>query len=290
MIGKRTLRHVDLVMLWAIGLGGQGCSFLQADLDASTKEGRERGVSKRIEIERDDPEKDLPCNVVYRPDSGIREVIWRARYEEGFCQRKADESRSLLESQGWVCRVDRPDNRSRPYKPDRGQTVVKAWHCEQGVEPVIAERASQPPIPTARPEGASSRPDRLGDPTLWTVVEKDLAAIGRPIDGPSTTATAAEGDLDDDGKSDAVVILTRKLDRQRSDRMVMAYLRHNQTYNLVDVHLSLVDQEPKADDLAVDIENGVVRLSNCCDDAAEPTTFILRDRKLTNRDNIDRPS
>ena len=276
-----------MIVVSVIGFLGQGCSLDQAYFGDLVKDSREGDASRIIEIEIDHPGQDLPCKVIYRPASDKKEVLWRARFEKGFCHRKADEARILLESSGWTCRSEHPDDRAKSGRSALAPNIVMAWHCEQDLKATVAEHDSLPPVPAARPERVLNQPEKLGDSSLRAVVEGDLTTIGRSIADPSTTLAAALGDLNNDGLDDAIVVLTRKLDPQRWDRLVMAYLRNDETYHLVDAQISPVDQNPRADELAIDIDDhGVVRLKSCCSDAVEPTTIVLQDRKLTYSDEI----
>lgn len=118
---------------------------------------READAARHLEIEIDDPERGLPCRVIYRPDSDTRDVIWQARFEEGFCHRKAKETRLILESRGWICATERPKDQARLDRSGRVQTVVAVWRCEQGLEAKSVERDPGPPLPAARPRSSPSR-------------------------------------------------------------------------------------------------------------------------------------
>ena len=48
----------------------------------------------------------VPCEVHYYKDTeepGVRQVLWRARNEEGFCEARASEFVDKLRSMGWTC-------------------------------------------------------------------------------------------------------------------------------------------------------------------------------------------
>lgn len=228
-IGERALRHLVLIVVSVIGFLGQGCSLAQTYFDDPVKDSREGDASRIIEIEIDHPGQDLPCNVIYRPASDKKEVLWRARFEKGFCHRKADEARILLESRGWACRSEHLDDGAESSRPAHARNIVMAWRCEQNLTATVAEHDPLPPVPAARPERVLKQSDKLGDSVLRAAVEGDLTTIGRSIADPSTTSATAQGDLNNDGLDDAIVVLTRKLDPQRWDRMVMAYLRNDET-------------------------------------------------------------
>lgn len=52
----------------------------------------------------------LPCKVFYsKPtEKVIPRALWKARYDEDFCERKAAEFVNQLEAWGWRCTIDDP--------------------------------------------------------------------------------------------------------------------------------------------------------------------------------------
>jgi hypothetical protein len=254
-----------------------GCAApAQTEGDAASE--ADARAARRVAIEVDDPSRGLPCRVAYWGDDGTRRVLWRARFEEGFCRRKAAETQNVLRAQGWACQPDPAVGGAA----DDGFQVVAAWRCERDF--AIADL--QPPAPSPPPP----RPDRLSqpsplfdDPALKATVERDLAAIGHAL---GEAVEAARGDLDGDGVEDAVVALTRQLGERRRQRLVMAYLRNDDDYHLVDVHI--LGAEGESDDVALAIRDGAVQLAECCDEATRPVLLALRDRKLARVDG-DRP-
>lgn len=55
-----------------------------------------------IEVVYNNPDESLPCEVRYHKD-GNEETLWRAQYEEGFCEQQAKEFVSDQEDWGWEC-------------------------------------------------------------------------------------------------------------------------------------------------------------------------------------------
>jgi hypothetical protein len=50
----------------------------------------------------------VPCEVHYYKDTempGERQVLWRARNEEGYCEARAAEFVEMLRGMGWTCRA-----------------------------------------------------------------------------------------------------------------------------------------------------------------------------------------
>ncbi|MEM7043291.1 MAG: hypothetical protein AAF543_10825 [Pseudomonadota bacterium] len=257
----------------ALGLGG--CSLTQKDLNSQVDAAGLAGLVRQIEIEVDDPSRGLPCRVIDRPGAGATDVLWRAEFEQGFCERKARETLFVLRTRGWACRPLSLDDR-RASSP----RVAAIWQCLEGLEPVEQPTIARPRVPAPRPGPQGTLPPPADEDLLDKAVERDLAAIGQDIVGDSSAFMTALGDLNDDGLEDAVVLLTRGADREIPQRMLMAYLRNDQDYSLVDVWILRPPSEQQGDQLTIAIENGTVQLGACCDDQEGPTALVLNDRKL----------
>lgn len=247
-------------------------------------------MARHIEIELDNPASGLPCSVVDRPDNSTKTILWRAEHELGFCQKKADETLAVLKRQGWACRPEgSAERRSRIGFHESGSAtsshVVAAWRCLEGLIPVVEEAVSyQPHIPEAKPEpDGAPQPGTLGDRVLLSAVQRDLAVIGQDVVDDQTVLESALGDLDEDGNDDAVVIVTRSPDRAAAHRLLMAYLRRDEAYQLVDVWVLRASEISPDGPLNLAIEDGRVRFDHCCEES-EPTVLVLDDRKLAHAD------
>lgn len=301
------LTKLPAALMLGVSLGLAGCSLdsLQprSDLEPAVQKqasARQLDQPRYLEIEVDHLPSGLPCKVVDRPDLDTRRILWRAAYEPDFCNRKAEETRLLLEARGWACWLQGPDERpelarTRAERTSNPPHVVAAWRCLGGPdapEPVVAARsvdrtiaaqsvAARPPVPAARPaveKQQSSRPLESG--VLRDAVEKDLAAIGQDMRGDGTAVDAALGDLNDDGVQDAIVVFTQRAGQRRQHRLLMAYLQSRETYSLVDVFVLKSEEDAAEKRLAVAIEDGAVRLDYCCDQEVTPTVLVLDRRKL----------
>ena len=77
---------------------------------------------RRVEIAAQDPNGDVPCEVVYWKDTeqpGVRSVLWSAQTDAAFCARKAEELVDTLKSAGWSCAMagEQPRSASRDAPP-----------------------------------------------------------------------------------------------------------------------------------------------------------------------------
>lgn len=251
-------------------------------------------LARHIEIELDDPASGLPCTVVDRPDRNTRKVLWRAEHELGFCQRRAKETLAVLKTRGWACRPEDSDERRARIERRHadGSTalshVVKTWRCLEGLAPVVEQAVSYrpnaakaAPIPEARPEHQNaSRSKTVLDRVLLSVVERDLSVIGQDVVDEETIIGSAFGDLNEDGSDDAVVIVTRDRARASAHRLLMAYLRRNDAYKLVDVWVLDTPEASVDSPLTVLIQDGEIRLTDCCEGSPPPTILVLNNRKL----------
>ena len=295
---KSSFRPVALPLLGIMGLAVQGCSFVLSPPPVPQEErtplkriAREDDGFRRIEVEVENLDRGLPCTVIYRTSPDNREVIWRARFEKGFCHREANQSRLRLEAEGWTCRIENP--KDLPKRDEDGQepSVVMAWLCEQGIGSEVAAYDPWPPLPDARPIANAGRkalePERTApeiDPALKDVIERDLSAIGRTLEGPSVTgANVSAGDLNGDGLDDAVIVLIRRLDNQRWDRTLMAYVGNGTSYSLGDIQVSPVARMPAVDQIDLEIADGTIRLETCCGNGAETAALALENGELSER-------
>jgi len=282
------------------------CAFVTERLNLINGGGMVAAPARYLQIEVDNPNEALPCRVVDRPDAETREVIWRARYEVGFCREKAEETRIILESQGWACRPlsaqeQRGDERLQNDVLSNDRSIVAAWRCLGGLEPVKLTTASEPSIPVVKPADltrstdpaapASSTPttstkaalteDILTDEALRATVEQDLKAIGQNVIDETTDVETALGDLNADEIDDAIVLLTRRDHPGRPHRLLMAYLDNEDGYRLVDVLVLDAEDDGPEDELALAIEDGSIRIQTCCDPQQPPSILALTDRKLS---------
>ncbi len=64
-------------------------------------------LERRVEIVYPQAPEQVPCEVHYHKDTeqpGVRQVLWQASNEPGYCEYKAQEFAARLESWGWSCR------------------------------------------------------------------------------------------------------------------------------------------------------------------------------------------
>lgn len=254
---------------------------------------------RRIVIEVQDPDRDVPCEVVYWKDTeapGVRSVLWTAQTDASFCAQKAEELVGTLESAGWSCSAagaqPRAASREAPPEPAPEPSVAAA-------EPAAAEppaAATQTPAASAEPEpgedgsqeraspagedredGSSMRaalapqPDEVeadggargGAPAgtaLDAIIEQNLVRLNDGVDGRFAAEIADYGDLDGDGLDDGLVFFTYESQRLGKARFVAAYLYDGESYALAATK-PLAGSDDNVHSVEVEsIEDGVISL------------------------------
>ncbi|MEM8949801.1 MAG: hypothetical protein AAGC99_10755 [Pseudomonadota bacterium] len=280
---KTSLTAVTMVAALTIS----GCSV---DRKPTAETASEHALARHIEIEVEDLERGLPCRVVDRRAPDARDILWRAEFQADFCRQKAEETRIVLQSRGWACRPTSAYERqdlSTKTDPRRSSPpyVVAAWRCLEGLRPTRQLASIRPHVPAARPD-APQKPETSPDDkdALQVAVARDLSVIGQDEIDDETTLDKALGDLNGDGREDAVVILTRETLGGAPHRMLMAYLSGRGGYNLVDVWILKASGNPDADNIELAIRDGRVHLGDCCTDRPGPKVLVLNDRKLAYAD------
>ncbi len=68
-------------------------------------EGHQGDLVRQVDVRYRNPDQTIPCRVEYRkPSEGAdTQILWSAELEEGYCESKAKEFLSKLESWGWSC-------------------------------------------------------------------------------------------------------------------------------------------------------------------------------------------
>ena len=189
----------------------------------------------------------------------------------------------MLNTKGWACG-------RTPHDPERtGKANVKAaWRCVRQQRSAGDEIKTWPPIPEVRPRNRRDADNLFVDPALEAAVRRDLASTIRKMAGQSAISAVAQGDLDGNRLGDAIVVLTNRNDQGRETHLVMAYLGDGESYNLTDIQVTQVQEAPEdrtalRDHLVVDINEGLIKLSVCCDDDVRPVLLAFRDRELVFR-------
>ncbi len=152
---------------------------------------------RRIELQRADAPNRLPCQVMYWRDANRaddREAIWEAAHDFGFCVERTRDLVQRLAGSGWTCQ------KAGPARVEM-QTI-----------PALA--------PSALPTASGADRARLAE-----ALARDLARLAQLTSsgGRFEIESAELGDLDQDGRADAAVLLSFQTDQPGSSQFLMAY-------------------------------------------------------------------
>jgi hypothetical protein len=267
---------------------------------------------RRVEIAAQDPNRGVPCEVVYWKDTerpGVRTVLWSAETDADFCARKAEELVDTLEGGGWSCGV--AGAQPRAPSTEAPPQVAAPSPPEHGTEPSMA--APSPPASPApeRPEGSETPPtvkealappkrpevepgdeatDEARDGTaLDAIIEQNLARLNDGVDGKFAAEIAKYGDLDGDGLDDGLVFFTYESQRLGQARFVAAYLFDGESYALAATK-PLAGSDDNVHSAEIEsIEDGVISLrlnvlepgdASCCPSGLRRQALMLRGGQL----------
>jgi hypothetical protein len=271
---------------------------------------------RRVAIEVQDPDRDVPCEVVYWKDTeqpGVRTVLWNARTDAAFCRRKAEELVGKLEAVGWKCTAPdepteaaaRPSPQSEP--PDSAQGAAEAsvagasrpagagqpmaapdtqTSAKEATPAVREALAPQRPAGTPPVEGADAPPPATA---LDAIIEQNLMRLNDGVDGRFAAEIGDYGDLDGDGLDDGLVFFTYESERLGQARFIAAYLFDGESYALAATK-PLAGSDEDVQSAAIEsIEDGVISLrlnvlepgdAACCPSGIRQQTLVLRGGQL----------
>lgn len=62
------------------------------------------GLTRKIEVVYANPGQAVPCEVIYdKSAEGSIETVWRANFEAGYCEARAQSLVEKLSGLGWIC-------------------------------------------------------------------------------------------------------------------------------------------------------------------------------------------
>jgi hypothetical protein len=233
---------------------------------------RNRERERRVELQHADAPDRLPCQVVYwrdatRSDGGL--PIWEATHDFGFCIEQTRDLVQRLQQGGWTCQ-----------KAD-------AAHVQMQTIPALA--------PSKLPIMAGDDRGKLGE-----ALARDLQRLAQLT--PSGTRFEIEstelGDLDQDGKPDAAVLLnfqTGQPDQPSpsgSAQFLMAYrFDGGAYYPIAKTHIGGADTDVVASSIER-IEDGAIEVLlevrqqgdlECCPSGRRREAYVLQDGNLVAR-------
>jgi len=224
-----------------------------------------------IQIEVEDPSSGKPCELVYWDDgdqSKPGQLLWRAEHDETFCPRRLDWIVEKWEDGGWQCEAN-----------DVQSAAVDSAAPATGDNDLSAQPDQVVPDTVSIDEQA--------DISLEAIIAADAERIGEWMEVDPAIEIAAHGDLNDDGKDDAVVFLTYQSGQAAYRQYLMSYLVTDDRYELASVKLLTRVRAPLEQAQVKEIDNGTIWLTLPGGDGLETaqTGFQLRDEELVEIDS-----
>ena len=244
---------------------------------------------RRLKIEVENPDRGKPCSLIYWSENDRSEagqVLWRAEHDAEFCPKRLGFIVKKWTKEGWRCSADGDASETAALPVEEEAEEPSAPVQEARAEPAEAP-ASPAPLDSAPAELAEqpTTPDEI-DRNLQAIVEADAKRIGEWMEVEPGVEIAAYGDLNADGKEDAVIFLAYQSDQAAYRQYLMSYLLADETYELAGVKL-LTGVSPPPDGAKVEaIDKGVIWLSVPKENGerADPIGYRLRDQQLVEVD------
>ncbi|MEM7041553.1 MAG: hypothetical protein AAF543_01955 [Pseudomonadota bacterium] len=271
---------------------------------------------RRIEIRFVDADGNLPCKVIYRPETdsdtlGI--VSWQDIDSVEACRAQAKEVTDRLTVEGWTCAADQaevpePDGGlAAQFAADVAEERAKLVDAESQIATDVVEQPTQDEIATLVGDGDTSsiddadvpaafidNPDLPAPPdVLVSLIEEDLAQLDTTLDGVLEAQIAGYGDLNADEVDDALVLYTYTSPQPAYRQVLMAYVFDGESYQLTATKpVGGTSSATKAAKVEL-IEKGVIHLTlqafepgdlACCPSGARRLALALRDLDLVEID------
>lgn len=236
---------------------------------------------RRLRIEVEDPRKGTPCDLIYWSESDLSETgqhLWRAEHDADFCTKRLDIIVQKWTGEGWRCNADEGISPSAALPKTEVSPEVSA-------EPAVATVDK----PSNVPSGEVVQEPTVIDAKLQAIIEADAKRIGEWMEVEPDIEVAAHGDLNADGRDDAVVFLAYQSEQAIYRQYLMSYLVADETYELAGVKLLTGVNPPPAQARVEQIDRGIIWLSLSGENGTrqKPTGYALRNQQLVEVDPLE---
>ncbi len=270
------------------------------------------GDVRRIEIRFANDPSQLPCEVVYRPQSGddaVGTVSWRGIDKVDQCKAQAVQVVDRLKSEGWACtQISAPD---RQDEDEPQEIIIDAQSAETaeggGRSDALAALAPDPaeeqPAPiedeVVKDDGPLipvllDNPDlSTPSPKLEATIKDNLEMIAGTLDGSLEAEILAYDDLNADDIDDALIIMTYVSPQPAYRQFLTAYLFDGDDYMLAATRL-IASSSTHTLTAALDtVDEGTIKLiletyqpgdETCCPSGSEPLNLALEGLELVKID------
>lgn len=277
-----------------MSFGAASSSFAQA---AEGYQCRKAEDVRRIEIRFKDDIDQLPCRVVYRPETendSVGTVSWRGITELERCQAQAAEVVDRLIAEGWDCAIEAEQLETSPSEIQEvtlsdGQPALddtdQAPNSEQLEEPKEPpkEEESQEPFLVENPDLDAPLPE------LIALLNQDLGKLATALDGSLRAEIVAYDDLNADDVADALVLLTYNSPQPAYRQFLAAYLFDGENYQLTATRPIASSSSNTKNATIDDVDQGIIKVTlqgfepgdqSCCPSGIRQISLALRDLDL----------
>jgi len=250
---------------------------------------------RRIEIRFEDEVDQLPCRVIYRPETenqSVGTVSWRGIATLENCQSQAQVVVDRLIAEGWSCATlsVSPENEAQEVieatvDATSLDTEDEASKVDEGEE--VEDEIDQPAVLFENPS--------LGKPPsdLVTLIEQNLDKLDSTLDGTLQAQIAAYSDLNADDIDDALVLYTFVSPQPAYRQFLAAYLFDGETYQLTSTK-PIASSSTDTKNAKIDkIDQGIIQIKldafepgdeSCCPSGVRELALALRDLELVEID------
>jgi hypothetical protein len=256
--------------LLALALGAAGNWHPAAAVEYRCRNG---DSVRLIELSGPESTQGAACEVRYWRNAdapGTGQSLWRANRDTDFCAARARELIARLEAGGWTCDASaqpeaaapvlaagsEPELAARTEPPSAAAAPAQIGRAPEP-EPAEATLPSRSPSAAVAPTApapvrmqprshvvARSDPSGSDEPPaaatadanailLDRIVEQTLHSAQELYGGQFQAELPAFGDLDEDGRQDAVVLITHQTDRDEYVQYLVAYLFNGEMFQSV---------------------------------------------------------
>lgn len=245
---------------------------------------------RRIEIRFEDSSGQLPCRVIYRPETEndtVGTVSWRNMAALEQCQAQAKQVVDRLTSEGWTCAID--DERAHISSEALVAKAVEA-KADVNAENTNPSAGNQPAVEVETPAGLLDNPDIVAPPPMLTaLINEDLAKLDATLDGNVQAKIVAFDDLNADDIEDALVLLTYASPQPAYRQFLAAYLFDGEAYQLMATKPIAGSSSDTMNATIDDIDQGIIQVTLqsyepgddfCCPSGVRQMFLALRNLDL----------
>ncbi len=258
---------------------------------------------RRIEIRFEDDTGQLPCRVIYRPETenaAVGTVSWRGITALDQCEAQAGQVVDRLKAEGWNCAFVNHLLEPQTLDIEQATLVEQAKLVEDAAEEIDAATTPQAPDDqpiakeAAQPGLLVENPDLDAPlPALAKLLNEDLGKLAITLDGNLEAKIVAYSDLNADDIDDALVLLTYASPQPAYRQFLAAYLYDGEAYQLTATR-PISSSSSDTQNARIDgVDQGIIQVTlqafepgdqSCCPSGVREISLALRDLDLVEID------